>query len=171
MDGFWASNWGNWVSLGGLIVSLGGLVVVFFQARKARIASQAAQQVATQTSERIARYLQTVSLERAIAATQRVKLLHRFGAWEASLEQYQVLRTLITEIVSRMGPKRDQHRRLLVNDQALLRSIEREVSEQVGRSNPPNLSANFHRAVDQIQTDLESLTGGSEAGDAPREQR
>ena len=171
MDAFWTSNWGNWVSLGGLVVSLGGLVVVFVQARKAKIASQAAHKVATQTSERIARYLQTVSLERAIAATQRVKLLHRFGAWEGSLEQYQVLRTLIAEIISRMGSDSDQNRTVLVSDQALLRSIEREVSEQVSQGTPLNLATNFHRTVDQIQSDLENLIGGSHAGDAPREKR
>ena len=171
MDGIWTTNWGSWVSLGGLVVSLGGLVVIFFQARKARISSQAAEKAATQTSERIARYLQTVSLERAIAATQRVKLLHRFGAWEASLEQYQVLRTLMNEIISRMVPNSDQNRTVLVNDQALLRSVEREVTERVGQGSPPHLTTNFHRAVDQIQSDLESLIGGSDVGDAPREQR
>ena len=170
MDGIGIANWGSWVSLGGLVVSLVGLIVVFFQARKAKVSSQAAERAATQTSERIARYLQTVSLERAIAATQRVKLLHRFGAWEASLEQYQVLRTLMTEIISRMGPNSDQNRTVLVTDQALLRSIEREVSEQVSQGSPPNLTTNFHRAVDQIQSDLEKLIGGNHAVDVPREQ-
>ena len=171
MDGFWVSNWGNWVSLGGFVLSFGGLVVIFSQARKARIASQAAQKISTQTSERIARYLQTVSLERAIAATQRVKLLHRFRAWEASLEQYQVLRTLMTEIISRMGPENDQNRGVLITDQVLLRSIEREVSEQVNHGSPPNMSVNFYQAVDQIQSDLESLIGRNETAGAPREQR
>ena len=167
MDGFWASNW---VSLGGLAVSVVGLVVIFFQARKAKIASQAAEKVARQTSGRIARYLQAVSLERAIASIQRVKLLHRFGQWEASLEQYQILRTLITEIISRMRSDNDQNRRVLITDQALLRTIERVVSEQVNQASQPNMSANFHQTVDQIQSDLESLIGGNESGDAPREQ-
>ena len=171
MHGFWVSNWGNWISLGGLAVSLVGLVVIFFQARKARIASQAAEKVATQTSERIARYLQTVSLERAVASVQRVKLLHRFGQWEASLEQYQILRTLITGIISRMRSDNDQNRSVLITDQALLRTIEREVTEQVNQGSQPNMSANFHQAVDQIQSDLESLTGGNESEDAPREQK
>ena len=171
MHGFWVSNWGNWISLAGLFVSSVGLVVIFLQARKARIASQAAEKVATQTSERIARYLQAVSLERAIASVQRVKLLHRFGQWEASLEQHQILRTLITGIVSRMRPDNNQNRSVLITDQHLLRTIERAVAEQVNQGNQPNMAANFYQAVDQIQSDLESLIGGDESGDAPREQK
>ena len=169
MDVSWVSDWGSWISLGSLIVSLVGLVVVFLQARRAKIASLGAERAAAQTSKRIALYLQTVSLERAIASVQRVKLLHRFGQWEASLEQYQTLRSLIIEIISRSHPESARNRSILVNDQALLRSVEREVTEQVNQHNQPILSTNFHHAVDQIQSDLEDLVGGNDSVDVPRE--
>ena len=92
------------------------------------------------------------------------------GNGKRRLSNIRFLRTLITEIISRMRSDNDQNRRVLITDQALLRTIERVVSEQVNQASQPNMSANFHQTVDQIQSDLESLIGGNESGDAPREQ-
>lgn len=166
---FVVDNWRDIVSIGGLIASLSGVGWAVYQAHKARVASQSAHKVATQTSAQISQYLQTVSLERALASVQRVKLLHRFRQWEASLEQCQVLRTLIREIRSRLVSENTDHRENLSNDQARLRTIEREIVSTVEYGIEPELTANFYRSLDQIQTDLEGLVIVKDFGNPPQE--
>ena len=59
---FVVDNWRDIVSIGGLVASLSGVGWAVYQAHKARVASQSAHKVATQTSAQISQYLQTVVL-------------------------------------------------------------------------------------------------------------
>ncbi len=55
----------------------------------------------TETRSTITRVLTIVDLQKAIDLIQRVKLLHRDSKWEASLEHYQTLRSMLADIETR----------------------------------------------------------------------
>ena len=95
-----ADNWGSLASVTGVVVSLAGLAWAIIEARGARSASLAARAATNETRSDIARYLQAVDLQRAIALIQRIKLLHDTRRWDAALEQYQSLREMLSYIIA-----------------------------------------------------------------------
>ena len=110
---FATSNWGGLASAVGLVVSTGGLAYAIVVARGARSASRAAQTAANETRTQIARHLQTVDLERAIGTIQRIKLLHDIRRWEAAMEQYPALRTMLSGISARCSGEKENARSIL----------------------------------------------------------
>ncbi|MCH8831146.1 MAG: hypothetical protein IID00_00190 [Chloroflexi bacterium] len=98
----WLShNWGSVLSAIGLAATVVGLAIVFHQARKARSSAEASKIAAQQTQLAITGTLTIVDLGRAIAMVQRLKQLHAEQKWEVSLELYQPLRAMLTNIQSR----------------------------------------------------------------------
>ena len=96
-----ADNWGSVVSAVGLVATILGLWIVFRRAGEARRSAEASRIAAQETQAAISSVLTIVDLERAIAMVQRLKQLHRERKWEVSLELYQPLRVMLTNIHSR----------------------------------------------------------------------
>ena len=101
MIDFVTDNWGSLASAAGLVVSFVGIGWAIIELRRARAAAQAARAAANETRNDIARHVQAVDLERAIALIQRIKLLHDIGRWDAAMEQYQALRSILSHIIAR----------------------------------------------------------------------
>ena len=96
-----ADNWGSVVSSVGLIIAILGIGLAIYRAGQAEKAAKSAENASAETRSTITRVMTIVDLQRAIALIQRVKLLHRDGKWEASLEHYQPLRSMLADIVTR----------------------------------------------------------------------
>ena len=161
---FVIANWGSLTSAIGVIVSLVGLVWVFIEARGARTASQAAQEATRETNSQIARYLQTVDLERAIGLIQRIKLLHNTSRWEAAMEQYQSLRMMLSDIIARCPENQTEFRDELATARTIVRDMENFVGEYVGQSIGERERSILNRRLNDIQSDLEELASGAGIG-------
>ncbi len=98
---FFLDHWGSISSFIGVVVSVIGLAWAIREARRARSAAQSAERATIETRNSIGHRLAATDLERAIGLIQRLKFLHREGYWEAALEQYQTLRAIISDIISR----------------------------------------------------------------------
>lgn len=105
-------NWGSFVSALGFVATLIGLLLVYRRAGEARTSAAAARTAAQETREAISSVLTIVDLERAIAMVQRLKQLLTDGKWEVSLELYQPLRVMLTNINARTQLKRQICREL-----------------------------------------------------------
>ena len=99
-------NWGSFVGLLGLLASLGGLAYAFL----ARRAAKSAESAAREARHSISQTLCLVSAQRAISVILRLNTLHREQSWEAALELYRELRTLLNDI-SGMIPRELDHSR------------------------------------------------------------
>ena len=154
---FLADNWGSLASVTGVVVSLAGLAWAIIEARGARAASQAARQAATETRNDIARHLQAVDLERAIALIQRIKLLHDTRRWDAALEQYQALREMLSYIIARCPESQAGIRDRLDGARKAVTNIEDFVGERIGQDIENRDRSRLNRILNRIQSDLEDL--------------
>ncbi len=149
----------------GLLVSLIGLGWAIKVAKGARNASEEARKASFDTRSRIVNHLQTVSVQRAIGLIQRIKLLHESDQWDRALEQYQVLREMISHIVNSY-PESDWEGIARLST-ARTRIGEMEVA--VGRSAAQGMAdrqrIRFQHELNQIQSDLEDLASSSTMGD------
>ena len=94
-------NWGSVVSSVGLAIAVGGIALAIYRASRAEKAAISAVNASEETRDIITRVLSIVDSQKAISLIQRVKLLHRDEKWEASLEHYQTLRSMLADIETR----------------------------------------------------------------------
>ena len=94
-------NWGSGVSSVGLVATILGLLIVFRRTGEDQRSADASRIAAQETQLAIIGVLTIVDLERAIAMVQRIKQLHIDWKWEVSLELYQPLRVMLTNIHTR----------------------------------------------------------------------
>ena len=156
IDFLWA-NWGSLASVVGVVLSLGGLGWAIKEARGAKSASRAAQMAANETRDQIALHLRTVQLERAIGLIQVIKSLHNSDGWVAARELYQVLRTMLSEIIARCSENQTEFRERLANDRIIVKDIENLVDEHINQGIEDSRRANINRQLNEIQSDLEDL--------------
>jgi hypothetical protein len=161
---YFLNNWGSFVGVIGVIISTGGLVIAFIamvRAGKAREAAAAAEEAARDTQQSISTTLANVDLQRAIALVQRLKVLHREENWEASLEHYQPLRAMLSDINGRHPlPKQEQHT-ILREAIPLIRSIEDLVSRSLRSGKDPTLEGDVDVILNSIQESLEQIASST----------
>ncbi len=91
---YFVENWGGFVGLLGFLASVGGLVYAFL----ARRAAKSAEQAANEARNSISRTLCIVGAQRALGVIVRLNSLHRGENWDAAIELYRELRTLLNDI-------------------------------------------------------------------------
>lgn len=160
-----AGNWGSWVSVLGVIVSSVGLGWAISEARRARNASQAARTAARETRSYIARHLQAVDLERAIALIQRIKLQHDTGQWDAAREQYQSLRFMLSNIIARCPDEQVGLRDELIAARAAITAMEDLVRASISSGIAESDLAELNRDLNGMQSSLEQLASAIGFGD------
>lgn len=163
---YFLDNVGSFIGGAGLFITIIGAVIsyrAFLRAGKARDAASAAEVASNETRAAMTRSLTTVDLERAIALVQRLKELHRSNKWETSLEHYQPLRVMLSEIRSRHPCLTAELRQIL--DDAIINVIEIEnavtmaVTENVGLGQ----LRGFDRVLNEVQAQLEGISSSIQA--------
>lgn len=152
-----ADNWGSVVGTLGLVATVIGLFLVFRRAGEARKSAAAAENASQQTRQSIVSVLTVVDLERAIAMVQRLKQLHRDRKWEVSVELYQPLRVVLTNINARSTIDRME----LQVSIPQLRLIEDNVTRAMAEGVEPTGIRNLQRVLNLIQTNLENLASSA----------
>ena len=146
-------NWGNLISALGLVATVIGLFLVFRRAREAQRSADASKNAAQETQQAFTSVLTIVDLERAIAMVQRLKRLHFDQKWEVSLELYQPLRVMLTNIDTRVTIDTPAIRNAIPQ----IRVIEENIGSAIARNAEPTVSRNVIRRLNHIQMDLEQL--------------
>lgn len=147
------NNWDSLLSALGLAATVIGLFIVFRTARGAQKAADASRVAAQETEQAISNVLSIVDLERAIAMVQRLKQLHINKNWEVSLELYQPLRVMLTNINDRVTIDTPSIREAIPQ----IRVIEESIGRAMARNAEPTVSPNLIRTLNNIQADLEQL--------------
>ena len=168
---FVAANWGGLVSVLGVVVSSVGLGWAISEARRARNASQAAQDAARETRSYIARHLQAVDLERAIALIQRIKDLHNGDRWQSAMEQYQPLRAMLADISARCPESQTELRAKLDTARVLVTRTEDLVGERSGQAIEDTERSEINQGLNLIQSALEELSSALGFGNLPGERK
>jgi len=150
-------NWGSFVSLLGLAATVFGLGIVFRRAGEARKSAANAQIAAEEARAAITGVLTIVDLERAIAVVQRLKQLNRDRKWEISLELYQPLRVMLTNIITRGTIEREELRVAIPQIRIIEDSVTRAISEGV----EPSGARNYPRVLNDIQVSLEGIASSA----------
>jgi hypothetical protein len=154
---FLQEYWGDLASVLGVVVSIVGLVWAVRVARGARSAARAAKKATQETTDRIGRTLVVVDLERAVALIQLLKLLHRVGRWDAALEQYQLLRRMLTSILSRHTDLEADRRTRLAEARNQVSIMEQSVERKTALNGALGQRGSFSRQLNKIQTELEEM--------------
>ena len=172
------TNWGDVASGTGLVVSLVGLIWVFIEARSARSASQAAElasdaarQAANEAKEQIHQQLQAVDLVRAIEFIQRIKTLHDSERWETTMELYQPLRNMLSDIIVRCPDNQAVFRGQLSTARATVLETETVVRERVSRAISDQDQSRLNQNLNNIQSCLEEMASNIAYGDSQWETR
>ena len=151
----WLShNWGSVLSAIGLAATVVGLAIVFHQARKARSSAEASKIAAQQTLLAITGTLTIVDLGRAIAMVQRLKQLHAEQKWEVSLELYQPLRAMLTNIQSRQTIEVSD----ILEAARQISIIEENIARALYKDREPPESVQFLSVLNSIQMTLEQMS-------------
>ena len=161
---FLLSHWGNLASVIGVVVSVAGLAWAVIEARRARSAAQAAEQATLETKDNIAHHLLVIDLERAIGLIQRLKSLHRDGRWEVALEQYQVLRAMISAIARQCPASETELRERLSKATVSISEMELQVEAWVVYRSQPIDIVELNQELNDIQSDLEDMSNTMELG-------
>ncbi|MCH8282692.1 MAG: hypothetical protein IIC96_18685 [Chloroflexi bacterium] len=157
---YFLDNWGSFVSALGFVATVIGLILVFRRAGEARQSALDARTAAQETRESITSVLTIVDLERAIALVQRLKQLHREQKWEVSLELYQPLRLMLTEINARSTIERPE----LTEAIPQISLIENRVTRGQLEGSEPVGVHNYSVVLNRIQASLEGLAGSAQLG-------
>ncbi len=167
MAEFWSGNWSDFGAIIGIAVSFIGLGWAIWEARGAKSASLAAQEAATETSNRVAQQLQAVDLQRAIGMIGSIKTLHDNKRWEGSTELYQTLRGMLSDVIVRCPVTQPEIRGRLATSRILVRDMENNVRARVRQGISEREKSDYDQELNAIQSDLEELAsflsfGGSQ---------
>ena len=167
MTEFWFTSWGDVASVLGIAVSLAGLGWAIWEARGARTASMAAEIAAKDARNQMARHLQTVDLQRAIALMEHIKNLHDDNRWDVAREHYQELRAMLSDVIVRCSEEQTDVRQKLTTSRAVVRSVEGLVRERGSRAISDSERSRVNQELNNIQSVLEELAsymafGGSQ---------
>jgi hypothetical protein len=152
---FLVSHWGGVSSVVGMIVSVAGIGWAIKEARGAHSASQAAKTAANATRDRVARRLRATDFERAVGVVNRLKLLHSIERWEAAIEQYQTLRTMINDILSYHLQSDTEHTQTLTTARLLVSRMETYVEIRIDNGLDARDRAVLGRRLAAVQSALE----------------
>ena len=158
---YFLDNVGNVASVLGLVITILGVIIsylAFRRAGKARDAAAAAEIASKETRAAMTRSLTTVDLERAIALVQRLKELHRANQWVTSLEHYQPLRVMLSEIRSRHPALTPELQRMLETAILDVTEMENTLVAALRESVAITAAAEFDRTLNRIQSELERLS-------------
>ena len=150
-------NWGSFVSLLGLVATVIGLIVVFRRAGEARKSAADARIAALETQRSITNMLMIVDLQRAIAMVQRLKQLHIDRKWEVSLELYQPLRVMLTNINTRSTIAKPEFREAIEQIRIMENTIKNALTQE-GELIETNYSFG---TLNDIQVSLEALASSA----------
>ena len=168
---FWSTTWGDIATLVGIVVSLGGLSWAIIEASGARSASEAAEMAAKEASEQIAHRLQTVDLQRAIGLIERIKTLHHNDRWEGSIELYQSLRSMLSDVIARSPENKVDVREKLATARTIVRRMENSVRDRDDGAVSRHERSRFNGTLNEIQSNLEELASSVGFADSQGETR
>lgn len=147
----------DWLALaigaGGLVASIIGLIFAFL----ARRAAKSAEQAAKEARNSVTHTLCLVSAQRALSVIVRLNTLHREQSWEAALELYRELRTLLNDISGMIPRELDHSRPEIDRGIGQLSVIESLVNQAMSRTDDPGDFQVLSESLNSIQTNLEAL--------------
>ena len=130
-----------------------------------RVRQQAAEEAANDTKDAIGRHLLIIDLERSINLIQRLTLLHSSGRWEASLEQYQALRAMISSIIARYPGDGSEFCERLSEARTSITMMESRVESRRGRGMETDVVTELNDQLRNVQRDLEEMSSTMGLGD------
>ena len=151
-------NWGSIISVLGLVATITGLYVVFRRAGEARTSAEASRIAAQDTQRAITGVLTIVDLERAIAVVQRLKQLHIDQKWEVSLELYQPLRVMLTNINTRGTIETPEIRDAIPQ----ITIIEENITRALAQNGQPTSARKTFSILSDIQMSLEQIASSTQ---------
>ena len=157
MMDFWSTTWGDIATLVGIIISIGGITWAIIEASGARTASEAAEDAAKDARDQIAHHLQTADLHRAIGLIERIKTLHTNDRWEASIELYQSLRAMLSDVIARSPENLIDVREKLATARTTVRTMEDSVRDRDNGAVSKRERSRFNGTLNEIQSNLEEL--------------
>ncbi len=148
-------NWGSLVSSVGLVIAVTGIGLAVYRAGQAEKAAKAAENASTEARNTITRVLTIVDLQKAIDLIQRVKLLHRDGKWEASLEHYQTVRSMLADIETRHPSPTEEFRTIIREAIPQFTVIEDNIDRAIQEGEVPFEATRINLVLNQVQEYLE----------------
>ena len=155
--GSWLEWAGFGIGIGGLIASIAGLVFAFLARRAAKYAEAAADRASQETRRTVSRSRRTVETSKAVALINRLKVLHRNGAWAYVLELYQELRSSLSDIRASLPTETGELGEALREAILMIREIEDEVNRAHYESSAPADILQIDGILNDIQQNLEKL--------------
>ena len=149
--------WFDWTSIGigvgGLVASIAGLTFAYL----ARRAAKSAEAAANEARHSISQTLCLVSAQRAISVVARIRTLHQEQRWDAALELYQELRTLLNDVSGTLPREFIQSRPEFDRRIGQLGTIQSLVRESVSSHGNPSEFRFLNESLNSIEITLETL--------------
>ena len=141
------------VGVGGLTASIIGVVYALL----ARRAAKSAETAANEARNSISQTLCLVSAQRSLSIISRLRVLHRDQRWEAAVELYRELRTLLNDVRGMIPGDFRQHRSELDSGIGQLRIIQALAQEALAAGRDPAEFQALGETLNSIEAILESL--------------
>ena len=152
----WQPIVNHWEGLATVLGVFLALVSLGFAVWVAHRYWSAAQKV-KQDSQENERHRRAVLLERTSSLIRQIRVLHRSKSWDEALNQYQTLRTVITDITATYRENAVEARKKLTTARLLVGQIENNIHE-FGKYKPPKQTkTRLIRRLNDVQVDMESL--------------
>ena len=149
--------WFEWASLGigagGLVASIVGVVYALLARRAAKSAESAANEARNSVSQTLC----LVSAQRALSIIVRLRTLHREQRWEAAIELYRELRTLLNDVRGMTPENFHQHRSELDTGLGQFRVIQALVQDAVSAGRDPAEFPALGETLNSLENVIESL--------------
>ena len=153
-------NWGDFASILGVIISLVGFAVTIAGLARSKSAAQKTAAAVTDLRQKLA--LQNVALDLAtlISDIEEIKLLHRYGAWDAMPMRYSAVRKKLFSVKSGTSvltkPQKSSIQNALQQFKSIAELVERFSAEKL---NPPDVSSLNKLVTEQSDKLMTVLVG------------
>jgi hypothetical protein len=152
-------------SILGLLITFGGFAIAFWQIRRTKTASEAAQRAAEGAREQILLMNAIQGLGEAIRALEDISRLHRLFAWSVLSDHYTSLRRNLIAIRGRTPTLSETKRTEIQAPIQQLSIIERQEERAISGPNPPatdRMNEVISRQIDRLAALLVDLQNGVE---------
>lgn len=155
---FISAQYGNIASVLGLVISVAGFFLTLREVRRARTASEQAQEIAREALNRVSFRLFFTQLASSVRLVQELREACRQKQWARAIDRCEQLRVILAELVEnqRLDSKERDFIVLAIDDLSL---IIRQVEDiEHGKKLPP-LPGRMMDALGKIATSLSRING------------
>jgi hypothetical protein len=150
-------NWGDFASVFGVLISLVGFALTIIGLARSKSATERAALAVAQVRERLSIHALSTDLNALMIDIEEIKLLHRFGAWDAMPIRYSAIRRKLFSVKGSIPTLTKSHKSSIQGVIEQFRAIEEIVEAALANKSTPNDVASLNRIATEQSDKLTAV--------------